>query len=139
MTTLFECKVKYVKVLETTGKEKMVTENLLLRAVSFTDAEQKIHSEMGKIMTGDFQVVAIKRSNISDIISSGDGIWYKGKVTFQGIDDNTEKQKKIVNWVLVLAENVDKAFDEIKLEFSQMTVDFIIEGITDSKIVEYFE
>jgi len=36
MQNLFECKVKYTKIDENTGKEKKVTETYLIDAVSFT-------------------------------------------------------------------------------------------------------
>ena len=40
MQTWFESKVKYMKVSES-GNEQMVTENFLLDAVSYTDAETR--------------------------------------------------------------------------------------------------
>ena len=49
----FECKVKYVKIDEN-GKEKKVTEPYLVDAVSFTEAEARIHTELEKMIHSDF-------------------------------------------------------------------------------------
>ena len=49
MQTWFESKVKYMKVSES-GKENMVTENFLLDAVSFTDAESRMIKQMQEMV-----------------------------------------------------------------------------------------
>ncbi len=51
MQTWFECKVKYTKTLES-GREQNVTENYLLDAVSFTDAEARITRQMREMVKG---------------------------------------------------------------------------------------
>ena len=42
MIDWFECKVRYAKIDEKSGKEKTVTESYLVDAVSFTEAEDRI-------------------------------------------------------------------------------------------------
>jgi hypothetical protein len=51
MQTWFESKVKYVKVSQS-GNEQMVTENFLLDAVSYTDAETRIIRQMQQTVKG---------------------------------------------------------------------------------------
>lgn len=63
MNTWFECKVKYQKVSES-GKEYVATENYLLDAVSFTDAETRIFRQMEQMVRGEFSVIDIKKSRI---------------------------------------------------------------------------
>lgn len=138
MTELFECKVKYRKVTDS-GIEKTVTEPYLLTAISFTDAESKIHNEMEAFISGEFIVQAIKRANYSEIIKTDGDTWYKGKVTHLSIDEEAGREKKVSSYVLVGADNVDKAFSNINEAFSDMVVDYTIEGIHDSKIMDFFE
>ena len=56
MQTWFESKVKYVKV-SGSGNEQIVTENFLLDAVSYTDAETRIIRQMQQtVKGGEFQI-----------------------------------------------------------------------------------
>ena len=76
MNTWFECKVKYEKMGED-GKEKMVSEPYLIDAVSFTDAESRMHKEMEHYITGDFFVSTIKMANYSELLPKEDGdLWF---------------------------------------------------------------
>jgi hypothetical protein len=61
--TWFECKVRYIKVDEKSGKEKKITEPYLVDAVSFTEAESRIHEEMETMIRGDFQVTNIRKAD----------------------------------------------------------------------------
>ena len=63
MSTWFECKVKYDKMMEN-GMQKKVTEPYMVDALSFTEAEARIIKEMTPFISGDFSV-AILREPIS--------------------------------------------------------------------------
>ena len=66
MSTWFECKVKYDKMMEN-GMQKKVTEPYMVDALSFTEAEARIIKEMTPFISGDFSVANIKRANISEL------------------------------------------------------------------------
>ena len=68
MSTWFECKVKYDKMMEN-GMQKKVTEPYMVDALSFTEAEARIIKEMTPFISGDFSVANIKRANISEKIT----------------------------------------------------------------------
>lgn len=138
MENLFECKVKYQKIDEQSGKEKKVTEKYLIDAVSFTEAEARIYKEMESMIRGEFMIMDIKRASFTEIFTNEGDIWYKGKVTFISVDEKSGKEKKVSNQVLVMANNVDDAFKNIKEGMGTMTVDFVIDSITDSKILDFF-
>jgi len=139
MHTWFECKVRYVKVDETTGKEKKVNEPYLVDAVSFTEAETRIHKELEQMIRGDFQVTNIRKADYSDLFpyDSGDR-WYKCKVTYVSIDENAGKEKKITSQMLVMASNLKEAYDNLMSSLSGMTVDFDIVGINESPLMDVF-
>ena len=67
MNNWFECKVKYVKVDEVSGKEKKVSEPYLVDAMSFTEAEARIHKELEQMISGEFNVTNISKSNVSEL------------------------------------------------------------------------
>ncbi len=54
----FQTKVRYQKTMED-GSEKVVTENYLVDALSFTEAESAITDEMSVYVSGEFQVSGI--------------------------------------------------------------------------------
>ena len=75
MQTWYECKVNYLKI-DQGGFERKVTDNYLVDAVSFTDAESRITAIMKELTRGDFKIKNIKPSNITDIINNKEGEWW---------------------------------------------------------------
>ncbi|WP_010422616.1 DUF4494 domain-containing protein [Anaerophaga thermohalophila] len=139
MHTWFECRVKYVKVDENTGKEKKVTEPYLVDAVSFTEAESRIHEEMQAMIRGEFQVTNIRKADYSDLFPDFPGDrWYKCKVSHLAIDENAGKEKKVTSQMLVMADNVRDAYDHLMKGLSDMVVDFQVLSITESPLMDVF-
>ena len=66
MRTWFLCKVKYAKENEE-GLLKSISEQYLVDAVSFTEAEAILYDRLGSQIRGDFQVTGISKSNIVDV------------------------------------------------------------------------
>lgn len=139
MHTWFECKVRYVKVDENSGKEKKVTEPYLVDAVSFTEAESRIYQEMESMVRGDFQVTNIRKADYSDLFPNDAGDrWYKCKVSHLALDENAGKEKKVSSQMLVMADNVREAYDNLMNSLSDMAVDFEVISITESPLRDYF-
>lgn len=139
MQNLFECKVKYEKIDEQSGKEKKVSETYLIDAVSFTEAESRIYNEMESMIRGEFVVTNIRKANYTEIFGNEDGdIWYKSKISFASVDEKSGKEKKVSNQILVLASNVKDAFDKIHQGMGGMTIDFDINAIAESPILDFF-
>ncbi|MFT7343638.1 MAG: hypothetical protein ACI9XP_000212 [Lentimonas sp.] len=138
MNNWFTVKVKYTKQLDN-GTLKRVSEPYLLAAMSFTDAEARIYEELGQIIRGEFNVVGITRTEIHDIFHYEDAdIWYKVKLSYESVDPEGGKGKKVSQNFLVSAHSVKDAFDRIKESLSTMLVDFEIPSIMISPIVEIF-
>ncbi len=139
MNTWFECKVKYETVDEQTGKEKKVNLPYLIDAVSYTEAESRIHAEMEQYVRGEFSVPSIKKANYTDLFFYDDGDkWYKCKVVFVSIDEKAGKEKKVSNQMLVLASDLKEAYERINQSMNGMTVDFDITAIIESNIADVF-
>ena len=64
---LYECGVRFDKMMEN-GMVKKVTELYLVDALTFTEAEARIISEITPFISGEFDVVTIKRTNYSEIV-----------------------------------------------------------------------
>ncbi len=139
MNSWFECKVKYEKIDETTGKQKKVNLPYLIDAISYTEAESRIHSEMEQYISGDFSVPSIKKANYADIFFFDEGDkWYKCKVVFVTIDESAGKEKKVANTMLVLADDLKEAYDRLQKSLETMVVDYDIAAIAESNIADIF-
>ena len=66
MRTWFLCKVKYAKQNEE-GLLKNISEQYLVDAVSFTEAEAILYDRLASQIRGDFQFTGISKSNIVDV------------------------------------------------------------------------
>jgi hypothetical protein len=100
MNTWFECTAKYIKMDES-GHEKIVSETYLLDSVSFTEAESRIYKELQTMVSGEFTVSKIAKTRISEIIPADNGDrWFKAKVTFISIDEESGKEKRTSQAVL---------------------------------------
>jgi hypothetical protein len=139
MSTWFECKVRYVKIDEATGKEKKVNEPYLVDAVSFTEAESRIHKQLEEMIRGDFQVTNIRKAEYSDLFPFDNGDrWYKCKVSYVSVDETAGKEKKITSQMLVMANDLKEAYDNLMTSLSGMTIDFDVTGINESPLIDVF-
>ncbi|NVK50327.1 MAG: DUF4494 domain-containing protein [Cyclobacteriaceae bacterium] len=138
MRIWFLCKVKYAKENEQ-GLLKSISEQYLVDAVSFTEAEAILYDRLGSQIRGDFQVTGISKSNIVDVFYYEDAdIWYKCKITYLVADGESGKEKKVTQYMIVTAYDVKQAYDRIQESLSNMLVSFRVPDITESPIVEVF-
>lgn len=136
MNNWFTVKVKYTKQLED-GRLKRVTEPYLVDSVSFTDAEARIHEEIGQSIQGEFLVTGISKTDYADIFYYEDSdVWYKCKLTYVTVDGDEGKEKKISSNFLVTANNVKEAYDRIHESLSDMMVTFEVPSIMITPIIE---
>ena len=138
MNKWFTVKVKYTKQLDN-GTFKRVSEQYLLSAMSFTDAEARTYEEIGSLVRGEFIIDAITKTELHDIFGfDGQESWYLVRVQYDSVDVDSEKSKKVLNKFLVSAENIDQAQKNIKESLSGLMVDYQITSITESAIQDVF-
>ena len=134
----FECRLKYQKIDEN-GKEKKVSELYLVEAVTFTDAESRINKEIEAYISGEFNVVNIKIANYSEIIPyEGGDKWFKSKVVFTSLDEEKGKERKTNAYMLVQAENLKEAFENLDKAMEGTISDYTIAAIAESPIMDLF-
>ena len=113
MNTLFECKVKYNKVLEN-GLTKKVTKKYLVEAVSFSDAETRFTEYITPYINGEFQICGIKIAKLNEVFDEKDGDrYFDCKVQFTMIDENSGKEKKTSVKMLVKADDIKEAMTNL--------------------------
>ena len=140
LSKFFEVKVQYKK-MQDDGKEKKVTEQYVVEALSFTEAESRITEEMTPYTDGDFDVVSEKIAPYYEILlseNSNDDKWFLSKVAFITIDEKTAKEKKASQRLLVQAETSEKAMDYTKEMFSHGMSDYSIDSVQDTPTLNVF-
>lgn len=138
MSNWYLCKVKVDRNTED-GSIKKVTEPYLIDALSYTEAEARI-TEHFEDDTPDFQVTNIAKANYSDIIPSDLGeVWFKAKVSFISIDEQAGKEKKINQYMLIQAEDLEGALNNLKEGLKGFTVPYEMHAITETTIFDVVE
>ena len=139
MQTWFECKVKYNKVSES-GREQMVTENFLLDAVSFTDAETRMIRQMQQMAKGgEFAVTDIKKSRIAEVFPYDTGEWwFKATINLVTVDEEAGKEKKMRTYYLVMADDIKEALERLYESLSYLVIPYVISALSVSTIVDVF-
>lgn len=139
MNNWFECKVKYEKLDQSTGKAKKVTEPYLIDAITFSEAEERIYKALEEMISGEFIVKSLAKANVSDVFEYEAGAkWFKCKVSYVDIDEETGREKKVNNYMLVTADTSKEAYDRIQESLKEMIIPFEIPTIAESPIVDVF-
>ena len=137
----FECKIRYEKTMED-GLQKKVTENYVIDALSFTEAEQRIMEEMSAYISGEFDIADIKKASYKEIFFSDDDLadrWYKAKLQFITIDEKTEKEKRNNVYYLLNAGTLNAAVKNIDEVMGGTMIDYAIASIAETTIMDVFE
>ena len=139
--TWFSNKVRYQKTMED-GSEKVVTENYLVDALSFTEAESAITDEMSVYVSGEFQVSGIAKAAYHEVFFSDvddDDKWYKAKLQFITLDDKTEKEKRSTVNYLVQAKSLARALRYVDEEMGKTMIDYDTIGLNETNLMDVFE
>ena len=140
VSKFYEVKVQYQKILEN-GKEKNVTEQYVVEALSFTEAEARIIEEITPYISGEFGVVSEKIAPFNEILLSDrtdDDKWFISKVGFITLDEKTAKEKKQTFRYLVQAATSENALDYTKEMLSHGMSDYRIDAVKDTPTLDVF-
>lgn len=140
VSKFFEVKIQYQEIQED-GKEKKVTEQYVVEALSFTEAETRIIEEMTPYISGDFDVISEKIAPFNEIFLSDnntDDKWFVSKVAFITIDEKTAKEKKQTFRYLVQAATSELALDYTKEMLSHGMSDYRIDAVQDTPTLDLF-
>lgn len=140
MNSYFEVGVRYDCQMED-GVIRKVTENYLLDALSFTEAEKRATEEMKAYISGEFRVVTEKITNIAEVVTTDDvsaDKFYKVKHSIITFDEKTAKEKKKAQYIIIQASSIDDARDRYKQYIKGWFVDVVLEAVSETKYMNYF-
>ena len=118
----YECKVKYPKLDEVSGTKKLKTEPFLY----LSDGE-------GILITN------IKVANYAEIhpFENADR-WFKAKISLIAFDEESGKERKTNEYLLVQANDVKEAYENTMHAMKDTMGEFSIPSIAESPIVDVF-
>ena len=137
----FECRIRYEKTMED-GMQKKVTENYVVDALSFSEAEERITEEMSSYVSGEFDIVDIKIAPYGEIFFADSGSadkWYKSKLAFITLDEKTQKEKRSSVNYLINAGTLPGAVKNIEEVMSQSMVDYDTVSVSETTLMDVFE
>lgn len=137
----FECRIRYEKTMED-GMQKKVTENYVVDALSFSEAEERIIEEMSSYVSGEFDVADIKIAPYGEVFfadSDNADKWYKAKLAFITLDEKTQKEKRSTVNYLINAGSLNGAVKNIDEVMSQSMIDYIIVSVNETTLMDVFE
>ena len=134
----FESTIKYEKTAEE-GKIVKVSEKYLVDALSFTEAEARMNEEMKPFISGEFRVVGLVPKKINEMFYSENGDkWFRAKVNFISLDEEKGIEKKIASYMMVQANDIKEARENLVDGMKDSMADYECESITETKIIDVF-
>lgn len=140
MATWFLAKVKYEKVTEN-GTQKKVTEQYMVDALSFTEAEARIIEEMTPFINGDFKVTGLSFMNISEYFASENAEYdkfYKIKSAFITLDEVSGTEKKSSWYAIVAGNSTASAEKHFRERMTGTMADYTVESVVETPIIDVF-
>lgn len=129
-------KARYSKVGEN-GKDKVVTKQYLVDALSCTEAEAKVIGELSPLYS-DLQVKSIGDTRIAEVVNSEcPAGFYAAKIAYVTLDERTGAEKRdIIQW-LIGGTDFNDAYEMLLRELNKCVSDIEIIGLAKSPIVEF--
>lgn len=122
------------------GKVKKVTERFLVDALSCTEAESRTIEELTPYVSGDLEVTANKKVNISEVLGNKEADkFYLAKVAFITIDERSGAEKRTISQILVGAPDFTNAVENFNDGMRGTMADFEIVSLAETPIKEFYQ
>ena len=133
----FEVKVKLQKTMED-GQQKKVSEQYVVEAATFGEAERRIAECLKPYIEGEFEVTDIKIAGYGQIINDNQDAdkFFKAKVSFITLDETTGKEKKTSELYLVQSETLESAESDVTSFLNDNNT--TISSISETAILDVF-
>ena len=139
LDNFFLCKIKYEKIVEE-GKVQKVSEDYVVHALSFTDAEHRIINEMKPYISGEFEVANIRKIRLWELFDFGDGDrWYRCKINLITFDEESATEKRSSITILAHAGSVREACDVlVKGMLGTLMDNYEITSVVETPIMDVY-
>ncbi len=138
--TFFVCGIRYDKTMED-GSQKRVTEQYVIDALSFTEAEERIMKEWEAYANGEYELKTCAIAPFSEVFFSDDDAadkWYKATLAFITIDEKTAKEKRTKVCYLVQAGSMGGALKSIESMMNGTMIDYVTTSLQETRYMDVF-
>lgn len=135
------CKIRYDRTMED-GMTRAVTEQYVIDALSFSEAEVRITESMGSYISGEFDIKDITMCPFKEVFFSDEETadkWYKAKLQFITLDEKTEKERRSNVLYLVQAGSFNGAVKNIDEVMRGTMIDYRIVAVQETTVFDVFE
>lgn len=137
-STFFEVSIRFDKE-QPNGDSKKVTERYVIEAESFSEAEIRTAELASNENIYNYELRSETQANYNEIVTndiSNDDRWYKVKVSFLSLDENTGKEKQYSKMYLVQGSSLLASAKNIESIFKGSILDYRIVAITETKNID---
>lgn len=137
----YEIGFRYKKTTDD-GTVKAVTEQYVVEALSFTEAESNIVREMKSYVHGTYVIKTIRKAVYKEIFFSDEDKedkWYKAKLQFITLDEKTGKEKRSNVVYLMQSASLNKACKSIDEIMNGTMTDYNSMSLQETRIMDVFE
>lgn len=136
----YEVSVKYENCTSS-GLVETINESYLVDAMSFSEAEQRVIKEEFSYSQLPYEVKACCKRKYRDIVTSSsacEGLsqFFKASLKMITLDEKSGREKLSPVCILVEAADFDHAVANLKNFVDKGMENYVIEGLTKTKIVE---
>ena len=134
----FNCTINLKKFNEE-GHATSNSEQHVIQAYTYTEAEAGIHQVMSKMGGGTFEISKITKTNISEVHpNEHSDKWFKAKVALVAYDEESGKERQTSIYMLVGGENIHEVYTQVKEIMKGYGSGYVIPSITYTKILEVY-
>lgn len=136
MSQWIEVQARYEKLADN-GAPVKVTDPYLVDALSCTEAEARVVEEITPFVSGEFNVLKVSKTKISEIFwdKSGDR-FYKAKLNFITIDERSGTEKRSASFIVVQASSFKEAYDNLIESMKGTLANYEVESVAETRYVD---
>jgi len=137
----FESKIRTEKMTED-GTQAKINELYVVNAMTFTECESKVLGYMEQYTQAEFEVLTEAKAKYKEIFFSdkeGEDLFFRVKLDFISLDENTGREKHSKTDYLVQGASVESAQKNVDEVMSGTRVDYKVVSISETAIQDYIE
>lgn len=134
----YNVKTRYLGTTED-GFTKVITDEYLTAALSFTEAEKKTsETALAYGHREEFDIIAMSRTKFSEIVYGDEEAdkWFKCKINTTILDERNGREKKTPIFFCVNADNALEAHHRLDEHLKKTMMDYTVEQVDETKIIE---
>ena len=129
----FSAKIRFLQQTES-GEIKKVSEEYLVHAESFTEAEANLLNELET----EYELLSLQIKKFDEILETleDDHKFFKVVISHTTVDIDSGKEKKVKSTSLIQGLNAESLTDRIKQIWANSASDWSISSISETKYVQ---